>query len=153
MLKTQLSLFVVVGLPIGLFYILFFVRLMERKIYRTMEDPDNPLFFRMPIISLRDAALVALALDFAELLQVFQEPSLGFGGAPQAYRLTLLTILFFLHIGILFTGLYTERHIGQIEYLKRSSYLKLMHMYMALAVLLTNAVTIQHLLGLVGGIK
>lgn len=147
------SLLAVVGLPMLLVYMLLLVRHVERRTGRALGGPKRELMSLFARISLRDAALVVLTLDFAELIEVFWFPGLGALDFPVAYQAGLLGVLFLLHVFALLAGLHIEARLAAAEFAKYNVRLTYMNLYMALSVLVTNPVTIQHLLRMVGAFR
>ena len=124
-------------LPLLLAYLLMFVRLFERR--RAAEVQGRYL---LTVINIRDAAIATLALDLAELTRVggqFQH-----GGSALLLVLTLFVLhsVFFVFIGI--------RNPDPDAPISGVLWPRLITIYIALILLMTNAVTILRVINLVG---
>lgn len=142
-----LSLVVIVGLPIILAYLLMALRIFERRFNREESEKDwGSIGFNL--INIRDAALVTLALDLSELLNTYTSASVGEISSSQPQDFLLLTILLLFHLTVLFTGMsYKKREISEVNYLRSRAFNRLFQLYLALIILMTNAVTIKGLMG------
>lgn len=145
------SIIAIVGLPMMMAYLIVIVRILERKFLPSSNDKYaiHPTF-QIPV--LRDAALITLAIDFSELFQVIQ-PQIYIDGPYQRYQFVLIMVLIIFHLSSLIMSIYSTRFVEMRKEKYQGGWWKLMNAYIALAVLLTNAITIQHVLGLVGGAR
>jgi hypothetical protein len=152
------TLFVALGLPVLVLYLLVFASFAERS-HRSA--------LARPVVSLRDAAVATIALDLAAISNLTfadhlpAEPQLWLlaviGLATLAHVLTLMLALRRVHahpfrriesIGVLSVVL------EKIELRTPSAFIvRLSSLYMATVLLLTNGTTVRAMLDLVGSIR
>ena len=142
------SLILIMGLPLLLAYLLGALRIFERHFNRNSSKEERTVL-GVNVINLRDAALVTLALDFSEMLNSYLYLSMNeFGGERQDLLLVGLLIMF--HLFVLFIGLsHKKRQISEVSYSKSLAFNRLLQLYFAITILMTNAVTIKGLMGVI----
>jgi len=125
-------------LPLFLAYVLIFVRLFER---RRTSAPQGRSF--STLLNIRDAAIATLALDLAELTRLTEPLRL-----VDAARTTMLIVfaLLFLHVSLVIVAGTRDRDVPGPE----AFWPRLVTTYIALALLMTNAVTILRVIDLAG---
>lgn len=145
------SVILIMGLPIILAYLLVIIRVFERRFVHLehFEHREHRIsFFSYTLIDVRDAALVTLALDFAEIIKAFSPPNL-INLSENIHRdFLLIFVLIIFHMSTLFMGLtFRRRELSETSYLKSSTFNRMLQLYLALVILLTNAVTIKGIMG------
>ncbi len=135
---------VILLLPLLALYVLMALRIVERKYLRGEDDYEER--WKKPIIDIRDAALVTIGLDFSEIARLL--PFIrDVGGIKHEMALVIVLLLF--HLSALFLSALSKRIVSSEEsYTKSMAFNKLMRMYIAAILLLTNAVTINMLVGM-----
>ncbi len=105
MRDTELiSMVFTIGLPVLLAYLLMALRLFEVRYYKTNDkysSNSKKISENTFGISIRDAALVTLALDISELLNNYTA-SLQEISSSLSRDLILITLLLFFHVTLLF---------------------------------------------------
>ena len=121
MRDTELiSMVFTIGLPVLLAYLLMALRLFEVRYYKTNDkysSNSKKISENTFGISIRDAALVTLALDISELLNNYTA-SLQEISSSLSRDLILITLLLFFHVTLLFFGLSYKRR----EYYENSKF-------------------------------
>ncbi|MFQ1941687.1 hypothetical protein ACK354_09030 [Aeromonas veronii] len=132
-----------IGIPAIIAYLLLILAYFDK-----MKNDNSILKF-----PLRDAAIATLALDFSVLIpQLFEQSSIGIF-TDGLNLLSVITLLFFFHLSILF---YSRKLEVIMEYNAKSSYKKrivalVLPMYAGLLCLMTNGVSIEAMLAAKGG--
>ncbi|WP_164465110.1 hypothetical protein [Aeromonas dhakensis] len=132
-----------IGIPAIIAYLLLILAYFDK-----MKNDNSILKF-----PLRDAAIATLALDFSVLIpQLFEQSSIGIL-TDGLNLLSVITLLFFFHLSILF---YSRKLEVIMEYNAKSSYKKriialVLPMYAGLLCLMTNGVSIEAMLAAKGG--
>lgn len=144
---------IALGLPILLLYFLMFLGLWERKQLQT-DNRSVPRFF----ISARDAAIVAIALDFEQLVRsvglifpyIGQQPV----SLTEPILYTALTALHFMSLAFVTrpSPVEKEHSVDRVFREKNISLFRLRDMYWAIAVLFTNGITIAAVISRAGGV-
>ena len=135
----SISPFLSLILPLSLAYLIIVVRLFER-----IRIPESERGTFLTVLSVRDSALATLALDLAELLRRFEGMFLG---DTSSFSTALVFILFFLHFTI-FVAVSSREREGQESFRTVGHLLpKFLSLYLALTLLMTNAVTMFQVLG------
>lgn len=127
-------------LPILLMYMLVALRVFERR--KTLEGDG---YSTLSIINVRDAALVTIALDISELLGAFED-SFMYDGSQLPFAVVVVALS--LHVMAYFTlvRLQSSRDIRP----SKSSTQNIFNMYVALTLLMTNAVTLMEIMQAMG---
>ena len=132
------------ALPIFLFYLLFFIRMLEAK----FTYADRSIFANFSNFSVvRDAALVATALDLSETLSLLQDHLYAhnfFIGPDMA----LVIVIFVFHITILIFYILARRKYEDklFSRARTSATRALLNIYLVIFILITNATTMQFIL-------
>lgn len=134
----QSEIVVALFLPLLLMYLLLFFRIIEGR-QKSHEERHSGAQ-----LALRDALLVTLALDLAEVVTEFGS---GVEFSHIKLPLAISATLFVLHISFFFllTTRVQER-VSDIEPSDRISYRKMLDAYLALIVIMTNATTVGFLM-------
>lgn len=143
------SLVLIMGLPIILAYLLVIIRIVERRfVGYKHEEGRLPLLFSYTLIDIRDAALVTLALDFAEIIRAYSQSNL-INVSENIHRdFLIISVLIVFHMTTLFMGLtFRKREMSESSYLKSSAFNRMLQLYLAITILVTNAVTIKGIMG------
>ena len=131
--------YTVILLPIPLMYVLIAVRMLDRR------DSSRQGRYRLgSSVNIRDAALIAIALDVSELAGVLQD------GLSQGNMLPISMIAVALSFHMLaYMGV--SRIYFRLEgFLSRSATRSVMTLYVALTLLMTNAVTLMDIMQAMG---
>ena len=122
MRDTELiSMVFTIGLPVLLAYLLMALRLFEVRYYKTNDkysSNSKKISENTFGISIRDAALVTLALDISELLNNYTA-SLQEISSSLSRDLILITLLLFFHVTLLFL----------VCLIKEESIMKILNLY------------------------
>lgn len=130
----------VVFLPVLLMYLLVALRMLER---RKILLRDRPSF--LSIVSVRDAALVTVALDLSELVGTF-EGVFDFEGFSIPFVMVLSILLFHIIVYIKIVGFFS----GSEGVRSKNPTRNILNMYFALALLMTNSVTVMDIMRAMG---
>lgn len=134
-------------LPIVLTYFIIFFRYIERR--HSFERSKNKDIIRGSFAQsfIRDAALASVALDLGEFFRMFA--TLGVDVSFVESRIIVLAVLLLLHTGSLIFAQTSIMTLDRKTQLHTGIWLRYAYMYIGLAILLTNAVTIMTLIQMV----
>ncbi|HHX8266136.1 TPA: hypothetical protein ACVOYJ_004502 [Vibrio diabolicus] len=144
MLLKESAIFMSIGLPITIAYLLTIISILERR------NSNKP---RKPFFPLRDACIAAIALDVYQLLTIFESQNGIFGIDKGTSALIVTSIMLAFHIGIIsFSKRFPIN--GDIDEDKRALKLSVFRdMYIGLLCLMTNAVSMSALIKMAGGVN
>lgn len=128
-------------LPVLLMYLLVTLRMVER-----MQTPFEERANVWSILSVRDAALVTLALDVSELSGGLA--SVLVRESPMQLQIGVAGVLLALHLMTYLLA--TRRHLFSDESRSKYSTRSILNAYFALTLLMTNAVTLMDIMRAMG---
>lgn len=140
MLLKESAIFMSIGLPIAIAYMLAIISIIER---RTSGETRRPYF------PLRDACVAAIALDIHQVMAILEieKGLIDFDNVIPSMLISLLMLAF--HIGVLsFSKRLPESDDEDTRTLKLSVF---RDMYLGLLCLMTNAVSLAALISMAGG--
>lgn len=140
MRPDSISLYSAGILPLLLMYLLVILRMIERR-----QVPSEYRSSVWSILSVRDAALVTLALDLSEVVGSFV-PSLAFRESPLQF--VIPGALLALHLLVYFLA--TTRTLHRENPPSNNSLRSILDVYFALTLLMTNAVTLMDIMRALG---
>jgi hypothetical protein len=137
--------YAIVLLPITLIYFLAIARFLEKRLSARREKK----FFIYDLISVRDAALVTFTLDISEIVKLVDGIGANFSIAGTKFELAFIGVLLVLHFSILVVSrTISTRPVPHFIEDQSSSYRGLISVYLATLLILTNAISLRQLVGI-----
>jgi len=146
-IKDPIITAMIMVIPLFAFYVLFALRIIERKIALPHDKDMDESYWNQPIINIRDSALITIGLDLAEVARLFPyvRDLMEF-----KHEMVLVIVLIILHLSALFLSILNKRILSNEDsYAQSISFNKMMHTYISMILLLTNAATINTLVRMI----